>query len=215
MMMANKEKNIIVIGSSTGGPKLLAKLFSKLPTLNASIIIVQHVPPVFDGRIAERLDRLSAMDVVLAQVGDVLEHGKVYFAPAQKHLKVLHNSKVMLVKDEEVNCCCPSIDVTMGSIRANKLGKIVGVVLTGMGRDGADGISHIKSIGGITIAQDEASSVIYGMPKAAYETGKVDFVLHEDDICAKLVEIVSINMNCTRSKPVYFPKNMSSRNADL
>ena len=215
MIMANKEKNIIVIGSSTGGPKLLVKLFSELPPLNASIIIVQHVPPVFDRSIAERLDRLSAMDVALAQVGDVLEDGKVYFAPAKIHLKVQHNKRITLVEDELVNCCCPSIDVAMKSIRANKLGKIVGVVLTGMGRDGADGISHIKSIGGITIAQDEASSVIYGMPKAAYETGKVDFVLHEDDICTKLVEIISINMNCTQNKPVYFPKNMSSKNADL
>ena len=215
MIMINKEKNIIVIGSSTGGPKLLAKLFSELPPLNAAIIIVQHVPPVFDRRIAERLDRLCSMDVVLAQDGDVLENRKVYFAPASKHLKVHRNNRVMLVEDKKVNCCCPSIDVAMKSIRANKSGGLVGVVLTGMGSDGADGISHIKSLGGITIAQDEASSVIYGMPKAAYNTGKVDFVLHEDDICAKLEEIVSFNMNSTLSKQVYFPNITSSKNEHL
>ena len=173
---------LIIIGSSTGGPKVLNEMFSTLPVLDASIIIIQHVPTYFDKAIAERLNELSSMTIKVAEQDEILKHGTVYMAPAKKHLKLTHDSRVTLKEDGKVNCCCPSIDVTMKSFRVNRSGRTIGVVLTGMGRDGAEGISHIKSIGGITIAQDKKSSAIYGMPKAAYETGKVDFVLHEDDI---------------------------------
>jgi two-component system chemotaxis response regulator CheB len=182
--------NIIVIGSSTGGPKLLNKIFAELPILNATIIIVQHVPPVFDKAIAERLDSISPMSVVLANDGDTLKESTVYVAQAKLHLLLSENYKINLVKDKKINCCIPSIDATMTSLCNNKDGKIIGVLLTGMGKDGAAGISHIKHIGGITIAQDKESSTIYGMPKAAYETGNVDYVLHEDKLSAMLIKLV-------------------------
>ena len=181
--------NLIIIGSSTGGPKVLNEMFSALPVLDASIVIIQHVPTYFDKAIAVRLDDLSKFTVKLAEDGDVLSAGTAYMAPAQKHLKLISNSRISLVEDAKVNCCCPSVDVTMKSLTSNSSGVIVGVVLTGLGRDGAAGIEHIKGLGGKTIAQDKMSSVIFGMPKSAIATGKVDHVLPPEKICEMLTKL--------------------------
>lgn len=182
--------NIIVIGSSTGGIRVFNKMFADLPAVNASIVIVQHIPSYHDKIFAERINNLSSMNAVLAEDNMVLEESRVYCAPAGIHLTLDRNCRIRLVNGERVNHCMPSIDVTMKSLVRNAPAKLVGVLLTGMGRDGADGIAHIKSIGGVTIAQDEESSTVYGMPKAAVATGKVDFVLNKDDIAQKLVNIV-------------------------
>ena len=182
--------NIIVIGSSTGGTRVLDLLFSELPRLNASIIVIQHIPSFHDRLLAERLDRVSPMKVVLAENGTLLDPSVTYCAPADVHLTLKHNSKIQLCTGECVNFCIPSIDITMKSLKTNAKGVIVGVVLTGMGRDGAEGIAHIKEIGGATIAQDKESSTIYGMPKEAVATCKVDFVLHKKSLAEKLIELV-------------------------
>lgn len=165
---------------------MLTKILCNLKPLSAAVIIVQHVPRVFDVSISERLNELASMPVQLAAEGMPLEEGNVYFAPAEVHLVVKDNSILHLDNGEKVNCCCPSIDVTMMSLKKPVFNKIVGVVLTGMGSDGAEGTRHIKSIGGITIAQDKQSSTIYGMPKAAYETGCVDFVFPGDKVAYKI-----------------------------
>lgn len=187
--------NILVIGSSTGGPKLLNSIFSVLPVLDAAVLVVQHVPPRFDMAIAERLNGLSKMPVKLAESGDMLEHGKGFFAPANKHIEVFNNRSIRLLERDSLKepstCCCPSIDVTMKSLKKIKSGKIVGVVLTGMGSDGAEGIVHIKGLGGTTIAQDEASCVVFGMPRAAIATMKVDHVLPGDKVAGMLEKILT------------------------
>lgn len=183
--------NIIIIGSSTGGLRVLDQIFSPLPQLNATVIIVQHIPPDFDKGIAERLNNKSKMNVSLAENGILLERGKVYIAPARIHLKLVDNTSIRLIEGEKVNYCCPSIDVTMCSALEHRTGKLIGVILTGMGRDGADGLTHIKNLQGITISQDKKSCAVYGMPMEAEKTGNVDFVLTPDEIGKKLIELTN------------------------
>ncbi len=168
---------------------MLNEMFSALPVLDASIIIIQHVPTYFDKAIAERLDDISKITVKLAEDGDILRAGTAYMAPALKHLRLAGNSRISLNQDAKVNCCCPSVDVAMKSLVSNSPGGLVGVVLTGLGRDGAAGIEHIKDLGGTTFAQDERSSVIFGMPKSAIATGKVDHVLPPEKICEMLTKL--------------------------
>jgi two-component system chemotaxis response regulator CheB len=182
--------NIVIIGSSTGGPKTINKIFSGLPVLNAAVVIVQHILPGFDKGFARNLNLKTAMEVELAQSGTVLEKGKAYVAQSRIHLRLKNNARIELYEGAKVNCCCPAVDVTMQSLGKPRAGKIVGVVLTGLGNDGAQGTTHIKNLGGVTISQNEQTSVIYGMPKAAFETGHVDHVLPDDQIGNKLIELV-------------------------
>lgn len=184
--------NIVVIGVSTGGPRILKRLFAELPPLDAAIVIVLHIPPGMDYKIARGLDSVAAMPVTLAEHGEYLHSGRVYFAPGGFHLKIEGNSRIILEEGARVNFVQPSADVAMLSLlKPLKRTRIVGVILTGMGKDGAEGIRHIKSFGGITMAQDEGSSAIYGMPKAAVDTGAVDFVFPPDKIGKKLVELLA------------------------
>lgn len=181
--------NIVLIGASTGGLKVLEEMFPHLPVLKAAVIIIQHITPFIDQAFVTSLARVSKMPVMLAVEGQNLQPGQVYLAPGGVHLNLVGNRSIHLFKGEKVNSVCPSIDVTMKSLTHPVGIRIAGVILTGMGRDGAAGISHIKQIGGITIAQDQKSSVIYGMPMAAAETGRVDFILSTERIAHKLMEL--------------------------
>lgn len=184
--------NIVMIGVSTGGPIALKRLFSELPPLDAAIVIVLHIPPGMDYKIAKGLDAVASMPVALAEDGEYLHSGRIYLAPGGFHLKLEGNSRIILEDSARVNFVQPSADVAMRSLlKPLKKHHIVGVILTGMGKDGAEGIRHIKSLGGITIAQNQESSAIYGMPKAAVETGAVDFVLPPFKIGKKLTELLS------------------------
>lgn len=183
-------KNIIIIGSSSGGPLTLRRVLAKLPVLDASILIVQHMPKFINDTIRESLSRMTDMRVRLAEDRAMLEDGKVFVAPSEVHMEIEDNRRIRLRQSERVNFVCPSIDVTMQSIRHEPGLSTVGVILTGIGRDGAQGISHIKCLGGTTIAQDSRTCVVYGMPKAAVETGNVDFVLTPEEIREKLIELV-------------------------
>jgi two-component system chemotaxis response regulator CheB len=183
--------NLIIIGVSTGGPTALRRLFTHLCPLNAAIIVVLHIPTGMDYRIAKGLDAVSSMPVDLAENGEFLRSGHIYLAPGGYHLLLEGNHKIVLAKGEKVNFVQPCADLTMKSLCRPLKGKIVGVVLTGMGRDGAQGIRHIKAIGGITIAQDQASCAVFGMPKAAAETGAVDFVLSPENIGKKLAFLLN------------------------
>jgi len=178
--------NLVVIGSSTGGLKILELLFQQLPKLKATVLIVQHITPMIDQAFVSSLARVSKMPVTLARDGQDVEDGQVYLAPGGVHLSLVRNRTFCLYSGEKVNSVCPSIDVTMNTLTRPATGRLAGVILTGMGCDGAAGIAHIKQIGGITIAQDQKTSVIYGMPKAAAETGKIDFILPTDRIADKL-----------------------------
>lgn len=168
---------------------MLEELFPRLNVLRAAVLIVQHITPLIDSAFVTSLTRVSKMPVALAHDGHVLQQGQVVLAPGGIHLYLVRNQFVRLATGEKVNSVCPSIDVTMKSFVPSPGRKIAGVVLTGMGCDGAAGITHIKQIGGITVAQDQNTSVIYGMPKAAAETGKIDFVLPTGRIADKLNEL--------------------------
>jgi two-component system chemotaxis response regulator CheB len=181
--------NLVLIGSSTGGLKVLEELLPRLPVLKAAVVIIQHITPQVDQSFVSSLARVSKMRVSLAEEGLNIQSGRVYLAPGGVHLTLIRNSVVHLHGGEKVNSVRPSIDVAMKSITSPLGIRIAGVILTGMGSDGSAGISHIKQIGGVTIAQDQKTSVIYGMPKAAAETGRIDFILPTGRIADKVTEL--------------------------
>lgn len=186
-------KNIVMIGVSTGGPMALKRLFAELPQLDAAFVVVLHIPPGMDYKIARGLDTVAAMPVDLAEDGEYLRKGHIYLAPGGFHLKLEGNSRIILEEGARVNFVQPSADVAMQSLlKPLNRGRIIGVILTGMGKDGAEGIRHVKEIGGVTIVQDQESSAIYGMPKAALETGAVDFVFPPHIIGETLVDRKSV-----------------------
>ncbi|WP_428323581.1 protein-glutamate methylesterase/protein-glutamine glutaminase [Natroniella sulfidigena] len=170
------KQKLVVIGSSTGGPRSLKEVVTALPAnLNAAVLIVQHMPAGFTKSLAQRLDKLSALNVKEAEEGDQLQAGQVLVAPGDYHLLIKKN-KVKLSKSEKIHNVRPAIDKTIASVVQEYQEEVVGVLLTGMGKDGAKGLGLIKEFGGQTIAQDEKTSVVYGMPKVAYEAGVVDSV---------------------------------------
>lgn len=184
--------NIVMIGVSTGGPIALKRLFAELPPLDAAFVIILHIPTGMDYKVARGLDAVASMPAALAEDGEYLRSGQIYLAPGGFHLKLEGNSRIILEEGARVNYVQPSVDVAMKSLlKPLKQRLIIGVVMTGMGKDGAEGIRHIKALGGITIAQDQQSSAIYGMPKAALETGAVDFMSPPKKIGKKLVELLS------------------------
>jgi two-component system, chemotaxis family, protein-glutamate methylesterase/glutaminase len=182
--------NLVVIGVSTGGPLTLKELFSGLPPLNAAFLVVLHITPEMDFRIAQGIDAAASMPAALAQDGEFLKAGRIYLAPGGFHLKLEGNHRIALQEGPRVNYVQPAVDVAMQSLTRSLSGELIGIILTGMGKDGAEGMRHMKSIGGTTMAQDQKSSVIYGMPKAALDTGAVDLVLPPSGIAAKLVELL-------------------------
>lgn len=180
--------NITILGISTGGPKTLQHVFRGLPRLNTCLILVQHMPRFINQSVVHTLGAGTDMDVQLADTGTTLRHGTVYVAPSDFHTVLVGNARLRLVDGEKVNYVRPSIDVTMRSLTAAGGPSLLGIVMTGLGRDGAAGLSHMKSLGATALAQDEASSVIFGMPAAAIETGCVDSVLPPSGIRRMLIE---------------------------
>lgn len=177
--------DIIIIGISTGGPKVLKTLFKGAPKLNASILLIQHMPEWINETARNSLAATTDMEVLSAEDGATLKPATIYVAPSGLHMELVNNKRIRLFEAPPVKFVCPSIDVAMLSLEKSKKKKAA-VILTGMGKDGADGLKHIKEIGGVTFAQDEASSTIYGMPKAAADTGCVDFVGAPSEIVRRL-----------------------------
>ncbi len=173
--------NLVLLGISTGGPKTLRKLVPNLGRLNAAVVLVQHMPKFINQSVCKTLAESSEMDVYLARDGQKIQTGGFYVAPSEVHLSLSANNSIQLQGGPKVCFVCPSVDVMMKSVTRSS-GKILGVVMTGMGKDGAEGLAHLKSIGAETIAQDEQSSVIWGMPGAAVEMGVADHVLAPEDI---------------------------------
>ena len=185
----------LVIGSSTGGPKMVETVMGALPAgADFRVLIVQHMPAGFTGRFAERIDARSDYDVREATDGARIGGGEGLVAAGDFHMSVkgYRNGRlrVELTQDAPVNSVRPAVDVTMRSAAERVDDPLVGVVLTGMGGDGAAGIRAIKEAGGRTLAQDETTSAVYGMPKRAVETGCVDDVFPIDDIASGILETV-------------------------
>lgn len=180
----------VVIGASTGGPKMLTRLVRSLPsTLTVPIFIVQHMPAGFTASFAERLNSVADVSVVEAQHEMPIVPGKVYIAPGGKHM-VLNEQTIELHDTAKINRVKPAIDPLFESAIQVYGGKTLAVILTGMGKDGTAGCLQIKAAGGHVIAQDEATSVVYGMPKCAVEAGAVDDVLPIDEIIDEIIERV-------------------------
>ena len=186
-------KPIIAVGSSTGGTDALRELLQPLPADTPGIVIVQHMPALFTAPFAQRLDRICAMIVREAVDGDRLSQGTVLVAPGDQHLLIDrdHNGYVVrLDSGPLVNRHRPSVDVLFRSVAASAGAQAVGIILTGMGSDGAQGMQEMKQAGAHTIAQDEASCVVFGMPKMAIKAGCVDHILPLSDIATSVLQLV-------------------------
>jgi Chemotaxis response regulator containing a CheY-like receiver domain and a methylesterase domain len=167
---------LIAIGASTGGTEAIYHILKNLRVDSPGILIVQHIPPVFSKMFAERMDAQTPLQCKEAQSGDYLESGRVYIAPGDQHMRIKRigvKYRVEVFAGEKVNGHCPSVDTLFDSVAREAGHRAIGVLLTGMGSDGARGLLEIRRKGGYTIGQDEASSVVYGMNKVAYNMGAV------------------------------------------
>lgn len=168
---------IIAIGASTGGTEAIYNLIKHLPSTIPGIVIVQHIPPVFSKMFAQRLNSTTSLMVQEANGGEYLETGKVLIAPGDQHMiirKIGSKYKVECFKGDKVNGHCPSVDVLFESVAKECGRNSIGIILTGMGYDGAKGLLSMRKNGAVTIGQDENSSVVYGMPKVAFNIGAVE-----------------------------------------
>jgi two-component system, chemotaxis family, protein-glutamate methylesterase/glutaminase len=183
---------VVAIGSSTGGVEALIEVLSHFPANCPATVITQHMPPHFTTSFAERLNRLCQPRVCEAQDGDALMPGQVYLAPGgEAHLEIsgvgVHRCR--LVKEATVNGHRPSVDVLFRSVASTIRHNAIGVILTGMGRDGASGLGEMRKAGAATVGQDEASSVVYGMPRVAQEIGAVERQLPLHRIGQEVIDI--------------------------
>jgi two-component system, chemotaxis family, protein-glutamate methylesterase/glutaminase len=181
---------ILVIGASTGGPTAVRDLLNGLCTdYPAAIVIVQHMPPTFTKAMAEQLERLTPLPVKEAEVGDRLRPGFALVAPGDQHLIIRNDGRIELTRHEKISGHRPSVDLTMQTAAKAYGTRTTGVLLTGMGEDGARGLLAIREAGGHTFAQDEESCVVYGMPARAVEMHAVETVDNPAGIAKQLLEM--------------------------
>ncbi len=185
---------VVAIGISTGGPNALREVFGKLYTnLPVPILVVQHMPAGFTTEFAQSLDRISPLVIKEAEEGDLIKPGRVFIAPGNYHLSVSRKrlaDTVQLSQEDAVNGHRPSVDVLFSSVVKIYGKRILAIIMTGMGRDGAKGIGEIYHAGGLTVAQDSETSVVYGMPRVAFETGVIDSVVALPDMADTINRLV-------------------------
>lgn len=195
---SDKVKTIIAIGTSTGGPRALNQVIPEISqNINAAVLVVQHMPAGFTKSLAERLDSISKLKVTEAKDKEILKNGHVYVAPGGKQMKLraIGADKYEIYLDDEngQNGHKPSVDIMMNSVCDLPIKNVVSVIMTGMGGDGAKGLERLKiEKNAVTIAQDKDSCVVYGMPKVAVETGKVDKVVPLNTIAVELNRIMGV-----------------------
>ena len=192
---ASAGEKLVVIGSSAGGPKALAEIMPRFPgDTPAAIIIVQHMPGVFTRSFAGRLNNICAMQVKEAEENEELQPGRILIAPGGKDLIVVADkrgsSRVELMDSQDRVGASPHIDTTMITAAEVYGAEAVGVIMTGMGSDGASGMEKIKQNKGATVAQDEETCLVFGMPKVAIDRGCVDWVVSLDVIPEKVMELL-------------------------
>jgi two-component system chemotaxis response regulator CheB len=189
---SSSPRSIVAIGASTGGPRALEAVLRQFPKdLPAAVLVVQHMPAGFTRSMAERLDQLSSITVKEAEEGERIRARVAYVAPGDYHMVIGAGATIRLEQTPPVNYVRPSVDVTFLSLPPAYARQAVGVILTGMGKDGAAGMAQIKAAGGVTIVQDENTSVIYSMPRAVVENGDADFILPLDRIGDAAVRAVT------------------------
>jgi two-component system, chemotaxis family, protein-glutamate methylesterase/glutaminase len=184
--------DVVAIGVSTGGPNALQTVIPKLPaSLAVPVIIVQHMPPIFTKHLADRLNQLSPLEVCEAASGDIVQAGRIFIAPGDFHLVTRREGttvRTVLNKCTPENSCRPAVDVMFRAVAETYGANVLAVVLTGMGQDGAKGCGVIRDRGGRTLVQDEATSVVWGMPGAVANAGAADKILPLDKIAAEIVQ---------------------------
>lgn len=181
---------VMAIGVSTGGPMSLQKILPQLPSdLPAGVLIAQHMPPKFTKSLAKRLDRLSPFEVKEAEDGDIVQSGRVLIAPGGQHLRIRKKGEVEVGREPKDALYKPSVDELMASVALHYGPWGVGVIMTGMGYDGRDGIKLLKEKGGYVVAQEERSCVVYGMPKAVVEAGLADAVVPLEELPRHLAKL--------------------------
>jgi two-component system chemotaxis response regulator CheB len=186
-----KQNMVVAIGSSTGGVEALETIFKHLPAIMPPILVTQHMPPHFTESLAKRLNALLSLNVVEAKDGERLQPGYVYIAPGGRHLivkKTKYDAIASLLDSEKVNAHRPSVDVMFQSVADVFGSKALGIILTGMGTDGAMGLKALRDKGAHTLGQNQSSCVIYGMPKAAMAAGGVCQELALNDMAPKIMK---------------------------
>ncbi len=186
--------DVIAVGASTGGTEAFYTVLETLPSNMPPIVVVQHMPPVFTKLYADRLHNSCALNVYEAEDGMVLRPGCVYIAPGDYHMKIVRGGggkKIRLYEGEKVNGHRPAVDILFQSVAEIYKGRAIGVLLTGMGYDGAKGLLEMKNRGAYTIGQDQESSVVYGMPMVAYNIGAVEEQAGIEKIARILVKLLS------------------------
>lgn len=190
----NSRIKLIAIGSSTGGTEALTVVLTKLRPPMPPIVITQHIPATFSLLFASRLNADCILHVKEAADGDRPEPNTIYIAPGQLHMRVLREPtgamRISCQPGPRVHGCCPSVDVLFKSVAANIRDHAMGVILTGMGRDGADGLLEMRKAGSPTIGQDEKTSTVYGMPRAAWEEGAVQEQFPLEKIAEAITKII-------------------------
>jgi two-component system chemotaxis response regulator CheB len=195
---------VIVIGSSTGGPRALMELIPNLPKdFPAAILVVQHMPPLFTKSLSERLNQAAQIRVMEACAGSTIEPGQVLLAPGSYHMVAVKGNRIILNQDPTVHGVRPAIDVTMKSAVEVYGDNLLGIVLTGMGSDGAIGASQIKAAGGKVIVEDESTCAVYGMPQCIVKAGNADKVLPIHQIAPELIQMYCDDRQSTSRSLVY------------
>lgn len=188
--------SIVMIGASAGGTEVINDILSRLDKNTAPVLIVQHMPPQFTSSFAARLNENSNMSVKEAESGDLLERGKALLAPGDKHMELRNNGFnyfVKLTEDEKVNRHRPSVDVMFNSSVRFSGTKKMAIILSGMGKDGAEGLLNLKNNGAITIAQDQKSCIVYGMPKEAVRIGAASYSMDIERIIKTIKDFSETN----------------------
>jgi two-component system chemotaxis response regulator CheB len=185
-----RKPDLVLVGVSTGGPNALAQLLPGIPKdISVPILIVQHMPPMFTASLAESLGPKCAIRVREARTNEALEANTAYIAPGGRQMRIVNgggNGVIQVTDDPPENNCRPAVDYLFRSVANHFPGRAMAVILTGMGSDGVLGLRLLRRHGCHVIAQDEASCVVYGMPRAAVEAGVVDVVLPLDQIAARI-----------------------------
>lgn len=195
-------EQLVAIGSSTGGVEALRDIILALPPHAPPIVVTQHIPPRFSASFAERLNSMAAVRVKEAVDGERIVGGHVFIAPGDKHLAVKRSGAALITNCYDgklVSGHKPSVDVLFHSVAEACGAKAVGVILTGMGRDGADGLLAMRTAGASTIGEDEASCVVYGMPKAARENGAVEREFPLSRIAEEILRLCDADSTRTRT----------------
>lgn len=192
-----KLKYMVAIGTSTGGPRALQEVLPLLPEdIPAGILIVQHMPAGFTKSLADRLDGLSKISVKEAENGDIIKAGCAYIAPGDYHINIkrtnLGEYSIITNQQPLVTGHRPSVNSMMTSVAESGFKDIIAVMMTGMGNDGSEGISKIKKIGGKTIAQNEETCIVYGMPKSAVNIGVIDSVVPLQEIAKEIIRFMGV-----------------------